>query len=413
MATLPVRAYRPPLERKGESVALAALIAAYHESGEPGHLRATLPLAGRTVIERQARLAAAAGAAPIILVVERMPAALSAAIERLRRDRIPLQVVRSAEEAAEAVDAYDHILLIADGAIAGRSQLARLAAAEGAAVLTVPDGSHGELYERIDAGSRWAGVAAIDGALLRETAGMLRDWDLQSTLLRRTLQAGAEHLPAEGAIAILDREEDLDLLERRIVADADEVRGGWMDRLLAPLERLGTAFLMGSRISPQLIGLAAALLTGLGAASFYVHWYWIGLVKLLVAIPLEGIARRLARLRMQDGIRQSWWAYLVQLFGGAALAILAYGLAPAQGWGIVLLAFMTLAFLIAKEIEVEGRRVRGAAFLAERKGMTWLMLPFAAFGYWQAGLAFLFAYAAVSFFWAQREAHSVREKPQD
>ena len=39
-------------------MALAALIAAYHESGEPGHLRATLPLAGRTVIERQARLAA-------------------------------------------------------------------------------------------------------------------------------------------------------------------------------------------------------------------------------------------------------------------------------------------------------------------------------------------------------------------
>jgi hypothetical protein len=322
-------------------VALAALIAAYHESGEPGHLRATLPLAGRTVIERQARLAAAAGAAPIILVVERMPAALSTAIERLRRDRIPVQVVRSAEEAAEAVDAYDHILLIGDGAIAGRSQLARLAAAEGAAVLTVPDGSHGELYERIDAGSRWAGIAAIDGALLRETAGMLRDWDLQSTLLRRTLQ------------------------------------------------------------------------TGLAAASFYVHWYWIGLAKLLIATPLEGIARRLARLRMQDGIRQSWWAYLVQLFGAAAMVLLAYGLAAVQGWGMILLAFTTLAFLVALEVETEGRRVRGATFLAERKGMTWLMLPFAAFGYWQAGLAFLFAYAAASFFWAQREAHADRQAPED
>jgi hypothetical protein len=394
-------------------VALAALIAAYHESGEPGHLRATLPLAGRTVIERQARLAAVAGAAPVILFVERMPAALSAAIERLRRDRIPVQVVRSAEEAAEAVDAYDHVLLIGDGAIAGRSQLARLAEADGAAVLTVPDGSHGELYERIDAGSRWAGIAAIDGAMLRETAGMLRDWDLQSTLLRRTLQAGAEHLAAEGAVAILDREEDLDQLERRIVADADEARGGWMDRLLAPLERLGTSFLMGSRVSSQLIGFGAALLTGLGAAAFYVHWNWTGLAGLLVATPLEGIARRLARLRMQDGIRQSWWAYLVQLFGGAAIVVLAYGLAATQGWGMVLLAFTALAFLIALEIEAEGQHVRGAIFLAERKGMTWLMLPFAAFGYWQAGLAVLFAYAAASFFWAQREAHAVPQTPQD
>ena len=215
-------------------VALAALIAAYHESGEPGHLRATLPLAGRTVLERQARLAAGAGADPVIVFVERLPAALTAAIERLRRDRVPIRIVRTVEEAAEAVDPFDRLLLVADGAVLPASQHARLADCEGAAVLTVPDGSHGELYERIDAGSRWAGLAAIDGALLRETAGMLRDWDLQSTLLRRTLQAGARHIAAEGAVAILDREEDLDLLERRIVAGADEARGGWMDRLLAP-----------------------------------------------------------------------------------------------------------------------------------------------------------------------------------
>ncbi|MEA3030405.1 MAG: hypothetical protein QOG13_1730 [Sphingomonadales bacterium] len=394
-------------------MALAALIAAYHESGEPGHLRATLPLAGRTVIERQARLAAAAGAAPVILFVERLPAALSAAIERLRRDRLPIEIVRSPEEAAEAVDAYDRILLIADGAIVGRSQLARLAGAEGAAVLTVPDASHGELYERIDAGARWAGAAAIDGALLRETAGMLRDWDLQSTLLRRTLQAGAEHLSAEGPVAILDRDEDLDALERRIVADADEARGGWADRLLAPIERAGTTFLMGGPLSPQLVGFAAALLTGLGAASCYVHWYWIGLAKLLVATPLEGIARRLARLRMQEGVRQSWWAYLIPLFAGAALVIVAYGLAATQGWGMILLAFVILAFLAALGFETEGRRVRGAVFLAERKGMTWLMLPFAAFGLWQAGLGLLFAYAAASFFWAQREAHAAPALRQD
>jgi len=84
-------------------VALAALIAAYHESGEAGHLRATLPLAGRTVIERQARLAASAGANPVVIFVERMPAGLTAAIERLRRDRVPVTIVRSVEEAAEAV----------------------------------------------------------------------------------------------------------------------------------------------------------------------------------------------------------------------------------------------------------------------------------------------------------------------
>ena len=392
-------------------MALAALISAYHESGEPGHLRATLPLAGRTVLERQARLAAGAGADPVIVFVERLPAALTAAIERLRRDRVPVKLVRSVEEAAEAVDPFDRVLLVADGAVLPQSQHVRLAAAEGAAVLTVPDGGFGELYERIDAESRWAGLAAIDGAQLRETATMLRDWDLQSTLLRRTLQAGARHMAAEGAVAILDREADLAELERRIVAGADGEGGSWADRVLAPLERLATGMLMGGRLSPHLLGFAAALLTLLGAVSFWLGWYWIGLVKLLVATPLDGIAARLARLRMQSGVRQSWWSYLIPLFAGAALVLLAYGLMPPFGWGMVLLAFVTLAFLVALAVETEGRKVRGAVLLAERKGMIWLMLPFALFGLWNAGLAFLFAYAALSFFWAQQQVHNAPSPP--
>ncbi len=134
---------------------------------------------------------------------------------------------------------------------------------------------------------------------------------------------------------------------------------------------------MSGPVSPQLIGLAAALLTALGAASFYVGWYWIGLVKMLAATPLDGIAARLARLRMQDGVRQSWWCYLLPLFSSAALVILAYGLATAHGWGMILLAFTTLAFLFALAVETEARRPRGAVLLAERKGMIWLMLPFA------------------------------------
>ena len=246
---------------------------------------------------------------------------------------MPVQVARSAEEAAEAVDPFDRILLVADGAIvARRAASPGSPTSEGAAVLTVPDGGYGELYERIDAGSRWAGLAAIDGALLRETAAMLRDWDLQSTLLRRTLQAGARHVAAEGAVAILDRDADLDALERRIVAGADGGRPR-LGRLACSRRSSAPSppVLIGSPVSPQLIGLAAALLTALGAASFYVGWYWIGLAKLLAATPLEGIAARLARLRMQDGVRQSWWAYLLPLFAGAALVILAYGLA-AGAW---------------------------------------------------------------------------------
>lgn len=387
-------------------MALAALIAAYHESAEPGVLRATLLLAGRTVLERQARLAAAAGASRIIVLVERTPAELSAAIDRLRRQRLPVQVARSPEEAAEAVDPADRLLLIADGAVADSSQLARLAPANGLGVLTVPDASFGEIYERIDATSRWAGLAAVTGAVLRETATMLRDWDMQSTLLRRALQSGAQHYPADAPVAILDSHADLAGLERQILASAAETKGDWASRLLAPFERAVTSLLMNGPLGPASVGTAAAALTAGGMATLGSGWLWTGLILMLLATPLEGVARRLARLRMLDDVGRSWWSALLPLLAGGGLIALGYTLGTAAGWGMVLLAFTTLTFMIAFAVEAEGRMLPGAAWLAERRGMTWLVLPFALLDAWEGGLVALFAYSAGSFFWAQRQAHA-------
>jgi len=241
----------------------------------------------------------------------------------------------------------------------------------------------------------------------------LRDWDLQSTLLRRTLQAGARQKSAEGPIAILDSFADLDDLERRIVAGAGETRGGWAAWLLAPLERVATQLLMAGPIGASAVGTAAAALTGVGAIFFGYGWLWTGLALVLLATPFDGIAARLARLRMQDDVAGSWWSHLLPILSGAALAGLSYALAPANGWGMILLAFTTLAFLVASGIETEGKTVRGQAFMAERRGLAWLMLPFAVFGAWQAGMAALFAYGAGSFFWAQHQAHGGGPRRED
>ncbi|MFL6858020.1 MAG: hypothetical protein ACJ8EB_08955, partial [Allosphingosinicella sp.] len=178
---------------------LAALIAAYHEADEPGGgLRATLPLAGRTLFERQAKLAAAAGAQPIVVAVERVPPALAGALDRLRAQGLKLVVARTALEAAEAVHPDDRLLLIADGLIPAEAHIERLLSLGGNAVLTVPDVRVDDRFERIDAQSRWAGLAVVDGELLKRTAEMLHDWDLQSTLLRRAVQSGARHIALKG-----------------------------------------------------------------------------------------------------------------------------------------------------------------------------------------------------------------------
>jgi hypothetical protein len=394
-------------------LSLAALIAAYHEADEPGGgLRATLPLAGRSVLERQARLAAAAGAESIVVAVERVPAELLAAIDRLRREGLKIVVARNAREAADAVQPGDRLILVADGLIAAQAHLTRLSALDGYALLTVPDARVDDRYERIDAQSRWAGLALLDGELLRQTSEMLRDWDLQSTLLRRTIQAGARQLSLgasdEAPLIVAERAEDLGELEARMLSGAGADGRDWVSRyLLAPLERAATRALMPAAVTPAALGLAATLLIALAILSFVWGWPGLGLAFLLLATPLDGIGERLGALRLQAEGGASWWSTLIPVLSAGALLTLAVVLTPTRGWGCLALAATTIAFILALRVEAEGREVPGKAWLAERKGMSWLLLPFAAAGLWGTGLTLVAAYAGASFFWAQRHAHRV------
>jgi NDP-sugar pyrophosphorylase family protein len=95
-------------------MAIGALIGAYHED-DSGGLRALLPLAGRTLLEYQVRCAAAARAAPIVVVVERVPQSLQDAFERLRLDGIGVFPVSDVQEAVSRFEAGSMILLIGDG----------------------------------------------------------------------------------------------------------------------------------------------------------------------------------------------------------------------------------------------------------------------------------------------------------
>lgn len=175
-------------------MALGALIGAYQED-DSGGLTALLPLAGRTLIEYQVRCAAAAGASPIIILVERIPQALSQAFDRLRAEGLNVVLVSDGSEAATRFEASELVLLVGDGIAAPLELLMRLEHEHEALVLTVPDDEAHEDFERIDSASRWSGIALVEGRMLGATAAMLGDWDLPSTLLRRSLQSGARLQP--------------------------------------------------------------------------------------------------------------------------------------------------------------------------------------------------------------------------
>ena len=392
---------------------LTALICAYHKSSDSGGgLRATLPLAGRTLVERQVRLAVEAGAKPVILVIDRESPELANAFNRLRAEGLDILVARNAGEAARAVQANDPVLLIADGLLADRDQVRRLIEAGGTALLTVPGLDFDDRFERIDVESRWGGLAMIDGQALKHVAAMLQDWDLQSTLLRHAVQNGARHVDFSsdqvGALLIAaERADDLAGLESSILASVGAWQGGWVScYLLAPIEQMIVRKIMSAAVSPGQIWLGNLVLILLSAIAFMQGWLLTGLSLFLLASLFDGVSERLARLRRQGGDPDNWLRNMQPFAAAIASLALGWALTGASGWGSIVLVIATIAFMVALNNEQKHADITAKIFLAEPKGMGWLMLPFGATGQWVAGLGALSLYAIGSFFWVQRQVHA-------
>ena len=133
------------------------------------------------------------------------------------------------------------------------------------AIATVGDDEAHESFERIDAETRWAGVAVIDSQLLSSTARMLGDWDLQSTLLRRAIQDGARRIaftPDDGEPILAESAGQLGDFQRSLMASSRAARSDWPSRfLLPPIEELATERLMETQVKPPLLIYAALALT--------------------------------------------------------------------------------------------------------------------------------------------------------
>ena len=393
-------------------MALGALIGAYQED-DSGGLRALLPLAGRTLVEYQARCAAAAGAAPIVVLVERIPTSLNDAFERLRGEGIPILPVSDAAEGASRFEPGSLILLVGDGVAPPAEMLAQLALDGEPAVATVPDDATHQQFERIDAASRWAGVAIVEGRIFSSTAAILGDWDLQSTLLRRTLQDGAPLIPIRdgaGEPLLAESAEDLADFERRLFVASRGVRRDWASRYVLPLiEEVATDRLMQTKVPPRSLIYAALAATLAAAAMLLLGWLWPAVLLLMLSAPLDLIGRRLAVLRLKPLPARFAARALLWPAAGAALLALGWMLwRSGEGWGALLGAIAAASFAQAARIERGGREVPGEHWLFSRRNAMLAALPFAAAGAMTAYVVVIGVYAACSFFYLQHINHGLR-----
>lgn len=388
-------------------MAVGALIGAYQED-DSGGLRALFPLAGRTLLEYQVRCAAAAGAAPIVVVVQHVPQALQDTFERLRLDSISVFAVSDINEAVSRFEAGSMILLIGDGVAPPAELVAAMAAEPEPAVGTVPDDEQHAVFERIDAESRWAGVALVDAHMLGSTAAMLGDWDLQSTLLRRTLQEGATRIAVNslgGDPLLAERADDLRDFQRWLLVGSRGLRPDWVSRyLLPPFEEFATEQLMEAAVRPAWLMWAALALTLAGAFCFGRGWLAAGLVLLLLSTPLDLIASRLASLRLRPLPVRMLTRLAVWPASGVALLSLGWWESRGAGWGALISALAAVAFAEAGRIERTGMQ-EGELWLFSRRSAIVAAIPFAIAGAWTSYIVALLVYAALSFFIVQHVRH--------
>ena len=380
---------------------LAGLLFAIRDAEDrPDRLAATLPFAGTTLIEYQARLLIAAGASQVVVVVTRLTPELLGAMSRIGGRGVALDAVRGAAEAAEKLHPLSRVLVLADGLVTTEALLKPLAGDGPETLLVVPETQAGAAFERIGGQAAWAGVARIGPARLRELAAMPRDWDMQSALLRAASQGGAAHLllpataVAEGH-GIEYRAAALDARGRAVLANAIADRQGWFDRwIVGPIGRAALPALVGRGASAGAVATAGALLGLGGLAAIRAGWIATGLLLSTGAVIAWTLGGTLATLRDEGRLARVQGAASMVL-PALAVLLLALGIHADTGDAtalVVAVALVTLAGLGERAIAGRERRLfwggPGAYMIPVIAGSA-LGLP-------TAGLAAAAAYATAS-----------------
>ncbi len=403
-------------------MALAALIAAVREADDGAGLIGTLSVAGRTLIERQARLATRAGAAHIVLLVERVPGSLTSAVDRLRRDGIAIEVARSAGDAADRFHPDERVLVFADGALAGGAVVARLGASVAPALLTIGEGGPAGTFERIDAATRWTGIALVGGEMLRKTVAALGDWDLHSTLLRRAVGASARRIDIADGVDIGEAE-PATLVRSRAGArvatqaslDRDLAGEGWPARLIyGRIARLAIGGVLERPLQARWLRWGAIGLTVLAVPALWRGWVLAGLAAMIAAALLDSLGRLLAAVRLSPAASDDLLGLVRLGIGGFALATFALHRVTGD-WTSFVVALATIAAMAAlqRERHLLARFGAGAApprWIADGDALVLVFAVFAAATFTLSGLLALVVYATASFAAVQHRLYRFSEE---
>lgn len=410
---------------------LIALLFAHHGAADTaGEPYGALDVAGISIIERQIRQARAVGATRILVLAERMPPRLAAALDKARDGEVPVEILRTAAAVGPCIAVEDRVLVLEEGLVIDERVIDAVLAVPGVPVLgTWASTSEIGEAERIDATTLWAGISVYSGRLVRGVAETIGEWDLQSTLLRA---AAADSMTTRLDLASLDtyalarrRHVPLVWVKVRSGAEARRATGkllaaaqkgclDWPARYIhPPVEDALVRLLLPTHVTPNMVTVLCGAVGLLAAYAFANGWLWFGLILALITGPLDGVDGKLARTRLEF----SRWGDLEHVLDKIVEYLwyicLAYWFSSQSGNGTAwALAALIILFALAEAIQGEFfRRFAGVQLddageferrfrliSGRRNTFFWTYVPFALFGAWEMGFAMIAGYSIINFF---------------
>ncbi|MEQ1548629.1 MAG: hypothetical protein ABL918_08275 [Chakrabartia sp.] len=376
---------------RARHLALAALILA-GESGVGDHPPLLLRIAGQTLLERQVRQAHYFGAVHIVLLVSALPAAILAIIDRMKAEGISVDLARDAHDAADRFHPEEDILIF-DGAIIIENQnIETVIQNKGSALITIKSDSAGPRFERIDADDCWAGIAKIDGGVLRETSAMLGDWVLGPTLLRRAVQQGAMRIalsqPTLGMLIRPQSQTEANDVGRSLVQAVHPTISGWFDRIcLVPLSRALAPIAVKRNIKHSVLEISSISLYLLSIISIFVAPQpWPYVLYLLALIP-AALAEVVRRITISGSIR---FAKILQMRSAmlAAIVLVSAIMTPAGKYfmmGVVLALWFSVQWMQGKYLLAPATKVT-SLWHSDAGALALILLVFGSAGHSFVGL---------------------------
>ena len=335
---------------------MAVLIIA-GESGDDASatLAAMLPIAGQTLLEYQVRLARVCGGEHIVVLVEQLPAAMISVFDRLRADGIDFDVAREPRDAADRLHPEEQVLIFSPGFVGSRAHVEALIARSTPTLVTLPDLPAHAVFERIDTTERWSGLALLAGQSIRQTATMLGDWSISSTLMRSALQSGAARwlFDQPDGLAVVTDAAQAEGISARLVRDyRNNDQSPFADLIAQPIARMLVPHLLKWPVPVDLIGVMPLILAGSAILLAMLGLFAVGFALLCVAALADGVADTLFSVTVRSNTNRTYFTHAKPFAFYALLLLLGWSASRAAGdWAPLLLAGWGMSiFMLDKPI---------------------------------------------------------------